>query len=39
MMMTFELYSKIIRSGSVYHEGDKLYTQIALDDCLYKLDE
>ena len=34
---TLELYSMIIIIGSVFHENYKCYSQVFLDECLYKL--
>ena len=32
-----ELHNNIISVRSVFHEGNKFYSQIFLDDCLLKL--
>ena len=34
---TLELHSMIIVAKSVFHEGNKYYSHIFLDECLYKL--
>ena len=34
---TLELYNMIIIVRSVFHEGNKYYPQVFLDECLHKL--
>ena len=34
---TLKLYNVGLVGGSVFHEGNKYYPQLFLDECLYKL--
>ena len=34
---TIELFNMIIVARFVFHEGNKYYPQVFLDECLYKL--
>ena len=34
---TVEIHSMIIVVRAVFHENNKYYPQVSLDDCLYKL--
>ena len=34
---TLKIYNVGLVDGSVFHEGNKYYPQVFLDECLYKL--